>query len=111
MEFTGIDDLAFGRALAHRGLRRADRGRRVLPGLQLAVSLALALAAGVAPAPAQARDLLIHRTELRRGELLSCDATACRFDGATIPRRDVLWIGLGDPPPPAASEPPEDAEP
>ena len=101
MELTGIGDRASGRALARRGSRRADRGRRVLPALLLAVSVMLALAAGGAPAPAEARDLLILRTELRHGELLSCDATACRLDGSTIPRRDVVWIGLGDPPLPS----------
>jgi hypothetical protein len=67
----------------------------------LAVSFTLALAAGVAPTPAEARDLLVLRTELRRGELLSCDATACRLDGSTIPRRDIVLIGLGDPPLPS----------
>ena len=73
----------------------------MLPALLLAVSFMLALAAGVVPAPAEARDLLILRTELRHGELLSCDATACRLDGSTIPRRDIVWIGLGDPPLPS----------
>ena len=101
MELTGIDDRAPRRALAHRGSRRADGGRKVLPALLLAVSFMLALAAGVAPAPAEGRDLLILRTEIRHGELLSCDATACRLDGSTIPRRDVVWIGLGDPPLPS----------
>lgn len=77
------------------------------PAFLSAVSLMLALAAGVAPAPAEARDLLILRTELRQGELSSCDATACRLDGSTIPRRDIVWIGLGDPslPSPAVRNP------
>ena len=66
-----------------------------------AVSLILALAAVVTPTPVDARDLLILRTELRQGELSSCDATACRLDGSTIPRRDIVWIGLGDPPLPS----------
>jgi hypothetical protein len=107
---TGIDDLALGRARGHRGSRRADPRRTVLPGLLLAVSLVLALAAGVAPAPAEARDLLILRSELRRGELLSCDAAACRLDGSTIPRRDIVGLGLGDPPlpPPAVRNPGQD---
>ncbi len=79
----------------------------MLPGLLLAVSLILALAAGVAPAPAEARDLLLLQSEIRRGELLSCDSSACRLDGSTIPRRDIVWIGLGDPPlpPPAVRNP------
>jgi hypothetical protein len=63
--------------------------------------LVLALAASLTSTPAEARDLLILRSELRRGELLSCDTSACRLDGSTIPRRDTVWIGLGDPPLPA----------
>jgi dimethylglycine dehydrogenase len=58
----------------------------------------LVLAAGIAPAPAEARDLLVLRSELRRGELLGCDATACRLDKDTIPRQRIVMIGLGDPP-------------
>lgn len=107
MEVTGIDDRVPRRVLAHRGSRRADGGRKVSQALLSAVSLMLVLATGVVPAPAEARDLLILRTELRQGELSSCDATACRLDGSTIPRRDIVWIGLGDPslPSPAVGNP------
>jgi hypothetical protein len=103
VELTGINDRTSRRALAHRDSRRADGGRKVLPALLLAASFMLALAAGVAPAPVEARDLLVLRTELRRGELLSCDATACRLGNATIPRHDIVLIGLDDPPLPAPS--------
>lgn len=57
-----------------------------------------ALAVSVLSPPAEARDVLILRSEVRRGELVSCDASACRLDGSSIPRRDIVWIGLGDPP-------------
>ena len=70
----------------------------MFPALLPAVSLMLALAAVVAPAPVEARDLLILRSELRRGELLGCDATVCRLDGDTVPRQSIVMIGLGDPP-------------
>jgi hypothetical protein len=68
VELTGIDEPALGRLLGHRGSGRADRDRKVLAALLLAASLVLALAASVAPTPAEARDLLILRSELRRGE-------------------------------------------
>jgi hypothetical protein len=64
-------------------------------------TLVLATVAGIEPAPAHARDLLILRAgETRRGELASCDTVACRLDGATLQRSDVVFIGLGDPSPP-----------
>jgi hypothetical protein len=57
----------------------------------------LVLAGGAIPSPAEAQDLLVlRRGEIRRGELSSCDATACRLDKASVPRRDIAWIGLGD---------------
>jgi hypothetical protein len=57
------------------------------------------MAGGIVPASAEARDLLILlRGEMRRGELSSCDATTCRLDEATVPRSDIVMIGLGDPP-------------
>ena len=54
-------------------------------------------------APAEARDLLILRSELRRGELLSCDATACRLDKTRSHVASIVMIGLGDPPLPIAA--------
>ena len=62
----------------------------------LVVSLVLALAAGATLAPAEARDLLVLNpwSEVRRGQLLSCDAEACRLDKTTVPRRDILMIDL-----------------
>jgi hypothetical protein len=98
VEATGIAVLTFGWALARRGSPPADGGRKALPALLAALSFMLALAGGVAPVPAEARDLVMFRTELRRGELSSCDATACRLDSDTIPRQSIAMIGLGDPP-------------
>jgi hypothetical protein len=48
----------------------------------LVASLVLALIVGGGLVPAEARDLLVLRSELRRGELLDCDATACRVVGS-----------------------------
>jgi hypothetical protein len=47
---------------------------------------------------------------MRSGTLADCDAVACRLDGATIPRQDIVWIGLEDPslPPPEVQRPLED---
>ncbi len=78
----------------------------------LAMSLILGLADSVMPTAAEARDLLILNigSEVRRGQLLSCDATACRIDKTTVPRRDILMIGLDDPPlpPPGIRNPLQD---
>jgi hypothetical protein len=64
-----------------------------------ALVVALGLVAGVRPAPAEAQDLLILLAgQTRRGELTGCDATACRLDTSTVPRSEIVFIGLDDPP-------------
>jgi hypothetical protein len=84
-------------------------GSRLRPAI-LAASVVLALAVGAMPALAEARDLFILGSEVRRGQLLSCDAAECRIDKTAVPRRDIVMIGLDDPPlpPPAVRAPGED---
>lgn len=54
--------------------------------------------------------MLLLRHGMRSGTLAACDAVACRLDGATIPRHDLVWIGFEDPslPPPRVQRPLED---
>jgi hypothetical protein len=91
---------------APRTLDRFAGHRRAVRGLSPAAAAVVVLLGvfalgGMIPTAAAARDLLILRGEVRRGELVSCDAVACRLDQATIPRSTIVLIGLGNPPLPA----------
>ncbi len=107
MRHASLDDRVSDRpGLERDAARWPCVGRRTV----LVVSLMVGLSAGVRSTSAEARDLLILGSEVRRGQLLSCDAAECRLDKTEVPRRDIVMIGLDDPPlpPPAVRGPGED---